>query len=924
MVKTRWLTLGTLLGLTLAVSFVMSIPIYANGSLLNVIKRTLDQYDTRTSPGSLVVRYQSVGGEKAGIPSIQSVDAYIREQVPTKLGLPYQVRASQFSLRPANLQPADPVSSDGTIRRQMALTTDIELMSHVQLVSGKAFTAGKAGEEIEAVVMEEALYRYDIRVGDRFIYRLREGSKTKSIPVVITGAVKPKSNQDPYWFKGMDDANNQLFVGKPALLDELVGRQNVQLGSAYWFYSFELGSVTGNDLERLSQTLLRIDNEAYQRLPNTKTDITFLPLLEQFKKTNDGIKRLLFAVSAPMVGLVLYFVWMNGQLSLERQRGDMAVLRSRGASVRQLVIIGLLEGTLVGVIAGAAGSLIAVYMARTIGSSSGFLSFVDRKLLATPLTGEAIGYGAAAILLAIGGQLFSTYRFAKASIVQYKRRSSRGNAKPIWQRFYLDFVLILAVVYGYYTMSRSQPLPIDPSDRTGLGQSWDPVLFFLPSAAVLASALLYIRLFPILLTIIQRIASRRMPIPLYLSIMQMARSFRTYHGLITLLVMTLSLGVYHASTARSIGVNDTRSIIHQQGADAVLELAWEGKQEDNGAGEGAQGGGQGSGTIAYNEPPFELFKQSEGVEAAARVLHKKVPITVSGKDAGEGNLMGINPVDYGRTVSFLKSMMPASPHLYLNLLSHTEQGALIPQSLANAYQIKLGDHIQANMQQGAIEFTVVGIVPYWPGEYPEKLPFAIVNLTYLFQEGPLIPYDIWLKMKPGAKLAPVIDNLNAGGIDLLSIKDTRSEIADQNKQPARGGLYGILSLGFIVSVFVTLSGFALFSFYNLSSRIVQLGTLRAAGLTRRQLAFSLVLEQLFAVGFSILFALLNGTAVSELFLPLLQPRGQVPSFQIVFEPSDALKLAYVVAFMLIAGAMLLFWHVRRLRIQQALRMGEDG
>jgi len=70
-----------------------------------------------------------------------------------------------------------------------------------------------------------------------------------------------------------------------------------------------------------------------------------------------------------------------------------------------------------------------------------------------------------------------------------------------------------------------------------------------------------------------------------------------------------------------------------------------------------------------------------------------------------------------------------------------------------------------------------------------------------------------------------------------------------------------------------------------------------------------------------------GKVTSILFLPFLQTtenaKLQVPPFRVVFEARDAYQLYVVVAFMMLTGAALLFVHIRRLRVHQAVKLGEE-
>jgi len=128
-------------------------------------------------------------------------------------------------------------------------------------------------------------------------------------------------------------------------------------------------------------------------------------------------------------------------------------------------------------------------------------------------------------------------------------------------------------------------------------------------------------------------------------------------------------------------------------------------------------------------------------------------------------------------------------------------------------------------------------------------------------------------------------------------------------------------------VIVSLIGYMLYWFFNLSSRVVQFGVLRAMGLSRKQLTGMLLLEQGFTAGLSIALGIGIGKLTSYLFLPFLQTsqnvKTQVPPFRVVFDSKDTYQLYFVVAFMMITGALLLFLHIRRLRVHQAVKLGEE-
>ncbi|CAM4148857.1 FtsX-like permease family protein [Paenibacillus alkaliterrae] len=940
--NTRWLTLNTLAGLTLAVAFATSIPMYADGALKRVVADSLRQKSTGLPAGSLLMRYQTPAGGKTDLAALTGLERYISEGIPKEIGFPFDTYVNSYSIRSAEVVPEDSTKVDAGRNRQLTIMAMSGLEANTELTQGRWFVKSEGdGSLLEAVMFEEAMYRNDVHIGDVFKYPIY-GGLDLTLRVKIVGAVKPLSDTSSYWYQGMEGLLNTFQISEEAFSKALLGKQSIPLHNASWYYVYDLTEIQTSQLTPLGRKLERLNIELYQRLKDTRIEISFASTLTEFKKQSLQLQTLLFTLAAPMLAMVFYFIAMNARQSLDKQRSDIAVLRSRGAGTRQIIWIYLLEGLVLGGFALAIGPFLGWFMAKSIGSANGFLSFVNRKSIPVGFSTEAIIAGGAAVLLALLATVIPAIIYARSSIVNYKQELARSDRKPGWQRWYLDVLLIAAAGYGWYMFNERQMLTFQTGMTTDQ-LNVQPFLFFVPALSIFALGLFFLRLFPWLLKLFNWLGRKFLPVPLYLTLTQLSRSSKGYYPLMILLVLTLGLGVYNASAARTIDLNSTERILYKYGTDVTIQSVWEGTAEaatttgSGGSGGGAggssgSGGGAGGGQtvptrILYSEPPFELFRSLEGVEAAARVLQSKGNVVISGKSIGQGTIMGIDNVDFAKVAWFRDDLYPVHPHHYLNNLGLYEHAAVIPSKVAEKYQLKLGDPVSVGLPEGMLEFTVVGILPYWPSQYPDKSPFVIANLDYIYDQLPLMPYEVWLKMKPDAKVAPIVGELQKAGVELASVEDVRSELISQAKHPTRGGVFGILSLGFLVSVIITLAGYVLYWFFNLSGRVVQFGVLRAMGLSRKQLTGMLLLEQLFTAGLAIGLGVLIGKAVSLLFLPFLQTTENaaetVPPFRVVFDSNDTNQLFFVVGFMMLIGAVLLFLHIRRLRVHQAVKMGEE-
>jgi len=956
--NTRWLTLSSLAGLIIAVAFATSIPMYADGALKRVVAESLKQESTGLPAGSLLMRYQATGG-KTDPAALKEVARYVKDDVPGDIGFPFTTFVQNMMIRSTEIAPEDPSKVDPSRVRQMSLMSLSGLDKKSEISQGRWFKDEiGADETFEAVMMEEAMYRSDLHIGDVILYPIY-GGLNLTLRVKIVGAYKPLSDTDPYWYQGMEGIMNTLVIGEQAFQKELVTDRKVPVHTANWYYAFDLKNIQTSQLAPLGRTLDRLNIELYQKLKDTKVEISFQKLLNEFRKQSLQLQMLLFTLAAPMIAMVFYFIAMNARQSLDKQRSDIAVLRSRGAGTRQIIWMYLLEGLLLGAVALVIGPLIGWFMAKSIGSANGFLTFVNRKSIPIGFSTEAIIAGVGAVVLALLATIIPAIMYARASIVNYKQQLARSDRKPVWQRWFFDVLLLGVAGYGWYLFNERQMISFK-SGMTTDQLNVQPFLFFVPAIAIFALGLFFLRVFPWLLKPCNWLGKRILPVPVYLTLTQLSRSSKGYYPLMILLILTLGLGVYNASAARTIDLNSTERTLYKYGTDVVIKTVWEGQTEiidngkqggnnggngggqgGNGGGQGGSGGGQGGGSgggngggggktptrVIYTEPPFEIFRNLEGVESAARVLQAKGNVVVSGRSIGQGTLMGIDNVDFSKVAWFRSDLFPAHPFNYLNNMGLYEQAAVIPSKIAERYQLKLGDVVSVGLTDGMIDFVVVGIVPFWPSQYPDKSPFIIANLDYIYDQVPLLQYDVWLKMKPDAKTGPLITELQKQGIDLASVEDVHQELLTQSKHPTRGGVFGILSLGFFVSIIVSLVGYVLYWFFNLSGRIVQFGVLRAMGLSRKQLTGMLLLEQIFTAGLSIILGIVIGKITSLLFLPFLQTTdnvaNSVPPFRVVFDSKDTMQLYIVVGCMMLMGASLLLIHIRRLRVHQAVKMGEE-
>ena len=157
----------------------------------------------------------------------------------------------------------------------------------------------------------------------------------------------------------------------------------------------------------------------------------------------------------PIIGLLLAFIGLVVGLAVARQRNEVAILRSRGATVGQVAGISGLEALSLGLLALVCSVPLSFSVARLIGSTRSFLNFTIESDLRLVMTQSTLQFGIGAVLIAFLAQTLPSFTAARHTIVTYKMEMARTLRPPWWQRAYLDILLLIPAGYGIYLFAQT-------------------------------------------------------------------------------------------------------------------------------------------------------------------------------------------------------------------------------------------------------------------------------------------------------------------------------------------------------------------------------------------------------------------------------------------------------------------------------------
>jgi len=125
---------------------------------------------------------------------------------------------------------------------------------------------------------------------------------------------------------------------------------------------------------------------------------------------------------------------------------------------------------------------------------------------------------------------------------------------------------------------------------------------------------------------------------------------------------------------------------------------------------------------------------------------------------------------------------------------------------------------------------------------------------------------------------------------------------------------------------LTVLGFLIYSYVSFLQRFIELGVLRAVGLSVGQMAALLIAEQLTLILTGTVVGTGLGVLVSDLFIPFLQVEGGkhpfTPPFMVEIAWTEIIYIYAVFGAMFVVAVVALLFSLRRMRIFEAVKLGE--
>ena len=456
------------------------------------------------------------------------------------------------------------------------------LQSHITITDG--FSSGNelgelTSEEtsvIKVLVSAQDAAIFGLRVGDRISAVPYWGDSVPYVTAEIAGTFEKNNQDDLYWSierKGFMYSASGSFKTIPLYLNQDVYMEHLaskflDLETTYvWMFDIDRESINSSNASNLASNITyfgnRLESELNRFVIRTELDKS----LQRYDTRILFTKLQMYVVLIMITFVVLYYVVALSSLVVEERRFEVSKLRSRGASSSQILSVFVIEGATISFFATLLGPLIAVGGISLLGFLPGFHEINDGAFLSARLTYQALFMSILGGILSFLALMIPSIQASRLTVSDERTKSNRPNRLTFISRYYIDVIILIVSLFLFNQLNEQGSM----AAQGLLGDvKVNQIMLAVPAIMLIASALVILRIFPLVMSIASRMLSRYLPVGITLIMWQISRNPSNYSRLVLLLILMTGLGIFVSSFGGTLNKNFEDRVYYSHGSDVRL------------------------------------------------------------------------------------------------------------------------------------------------------------------------------------------------------------------------------------------------------------------------------------------------------------------------------------------------------------------
>ena len=921
----KWMNVCLLLGCILLTATVVSFPIYRSAAYNRMLTDEFETYIVSEGKWPARVVGNTLSMKEPGGKTLARMEEFPKGFYDY-MGVDEVDTFFIMNLAAANMSSE---TKRGEAQGLSVKLTSIDnVLDHADIIYGEPFSEKGITDDgyIEVIVSQSALISKGVLVGEKFTFDDLKMADKSPIKVVITGVFDASDDSGYFWQIKPEKLGDFLLCNPNVFREKFTGDNAGKFNIKLTFEClFDYSKIKADDVKDLvARTNYYLNDSPYKKVLDTPD---YMEVIDDYNIKVSRISATLIILQVPVLAMLAAFLFMISGQMYEMEKNEISVIKSRGSSSFQIIRLYFYQGLLITLAGAVAGLPLGALFAKILGSTRNFLEFNFSRSLNVAYTGETFIYALAAMLVCLLSITIPSIKHSRVSIVNLKQ-SKALKRKSLWEKLFVDILLLGASLYGYYSFNKNMK---DLSNSVMAGESLDPLLYFSSSLFIVGAGLFFLRLQPHIVKLIYTIGKNKWGPASHVSFMENIKNGRKQQLIMLFLIMTVSLGMYHATVARTILDNAIENTEYLSGSDVILRENWVEITDRNGIYTGE-----------YIVPDYSKYNDLEIAESFTRVINDPAA-TISGNSNEKisVNLMGIHTKEFGSITMVDRDYLQKHYYEYLNDLAAVEDGVLLSSNFNTKLGYNVGDTIAfTNSKKKTASGKIVGFIDYFPcfspvenGLNPDGTAFSkenyliVAHFDYLNKKCGTYPYEVWIKLKPGASQNELIKWLDDNNVILKKYMNAGDRMNATLEDPLLQGTNGVLTMGFVVTIILCAVGYLIYWVMSIRERELIFGVLRATGFHKGEIFHMLMNEQIFSGVFSILAGIGIGKLTSSMFVPILQQayasKDQALPMKLITVASDMYRLYGVIALVMIISMCVLVGILFKMNVTKALKLGEE-
>jgi putative ABC transport system permease protein len=925
--KNKWMFLCLLIGVTLAIIMIVSIPIYMRGNLERTLQSDMEKFKKRNEayPGifSITSKERSSYFEKFKATS---------EELDRKINVPILSKKLIISLGNLDLSE-DGKRLSGSANYKLETVNDLE--KNITITKGRLYSNTLNSDKIYEVIVSNSTFNSLALVIDN-VYCLDSVGKEEVIKVKVVGVYEPKDKTDNFWIEGNWKTDGKRFLmSYDSYTNSVMKSNKIPPDTATLDYALDYKKI---NIANYKKILDAINFFADSWPVNMDINIIapFKNMLDSYCEKEKSIQNMLWVMEAPVFIILILYAAMVAKLIVEEEKNEISVLQSRGVSRRRILSNYFLEGIIASIIAIAVGPPLGMGLCKVLGVTSGFLDFRNRRPIFTSLILSDYKYALVGIGVFMVTIMVPVFFACSKSIIMRKGEITTRNKKAIWEKYYLDVLLFAMSIYGLRNYEFRQKL-IGIAKVNAAELPVDPVIYIITTLFILGVGLLFLRIYPIIIKVIFNIGKKLWSPSLYASLVNVGRNHGKNQFIMIFIILTIAIGIFNIKCARTMNSDIENKTRYLAGTDVVMKAKWSAIKDSNSYINNQK-------PTFFQEPSYLNYSNLAGAKETTKVFRATNARFKFNSDVSHSNiyLMGIITNEFGKTAWFEPGLMKNHWYEYLNLMAKNPQAILVSKEFATDYKVKPGDRInvswtiaQGNSEMGIytdepIDLIVYGIVDYWPTYNPnndDTKHMIVANLQYLQAKLPMDQYEVWIKKDSGDSTKLLYTDIKNKKLNLEGFSDTDKTLTENLYNIGAQNINAVFNLCFISIIVVTALAFLIYWTLSIKSRVLQFGIFRSMGMSFKNIISMIFCDQILISVVSMVVGVLIGNLTCKIFLPLLSmltdSKERIVPLKIISFQGDIIRFSTILASIFIIMLLILGVYVSKIKMDQAIKLGED-